>query len=196
MNTKLQELTEKIYAEGVEKGKSQAAEIVAEAQAKADKIIAEARTEAEKIVADAETKAAELDKNTRSELRLFAQQAVNALKTEVTDLVTDRLANESIKAANPDGKFMQQMILKMCEKWAAEGRVVIETKDAKALTDYFNANAKALLAKGVEIKETKGIKTDFTIAPEKGGYKISFGDAEFVEYFKEFLRPQLVEMLF
>jgi hypothetical protein len=28
------------------------------------------------------------------------------------------------------------------------------------------------------------------------GYKITFGDAELLAYFKEFLRPKLVEMLF
>ena len=46
------------------------------------------------------------------------------------------------------------------------------------------------------ITEVKGIKTAFTIQPAKGGYKLAFGDAEFIAYFKEMLRPQLVEMLF
>ena len=50
--------------------------------------------------------------------------------------------------------------------------------------------------KGVVIKEVKGIKADFTIQPAKGGYKLAFGEAEFIAYFKEMLRPQLVEMLF
>ena len=37
---------------------------------------------------------------------------------------------------------------------------------------------------------------NFTIQPAKGGYKLAFGDAEFIAYFKEMLRPQLVEELF
>ena len=41
-----------------------------------------------------------------------------------------------------------------------------------------------------------GNKASFAIAPADGSYKIHFGEAEFVEYFKEFLRPQLIEMLF
>ena len=79
---------------------------------------------------------------------------------------------------------------------AKEGEVLIETKDAEALRKYFAANAKGVLDKGVAIKEVKGIKTDFAIQPAKGGYKLAFGDAEFIAYFKEMLRPQLVEELF
>jgi V/A-type H+-transporting ATPase subunit E len=91
---------------------------------------------------------------------------------------------------------MQSVIAKMAEAMAKEGAVTIEAKDAKALNDYFAANAKDVLNKGVKIEEVKGLKTDFQIRPEKGGYKLAFGEAEFVAYFKEFLRPQLVEMLF
>ena len=36
----------------------------------------------------------------------------------------------------------------------------------------------------------------FTIVPADGSYKVSFGEDEFVAFFKEFLRPGLVEMLF
>jgi V/A-type H+-transporting ATPase subunit E len=53
-----------------------------------------------------------------------------------------------------------------------------------------------LLDKGVKIVEVKNIKTDFSIVPEKGGYKLNFGEKEFVAYFKEFLRPQLIDILF
>ena len=91
---------------------------------------------------------------------------------------------------------MQGIIAKLAEQMAKNGEVVIETKDAEALKKYFGANAKGLLDKGVSIKEVKGIKTDFTIQPAKGGYKLAFGEAEFIAYFKEMLRPQLVEMLF
>ena len=49
---KLQELTEKIYREGVEKGRAEAARLVEEAKAEAARIVAEAETKA------AETEAA------------------------------------------------------------------------------------------------------------------------------------------
>lgn len=196
MNTKLQELTDKIYQEGVEKGNAEAKSIVDNAQAQADGIIANARAEAEKIIAAAQVKSEELDKNTQSELRLFAQQSVNALKTEITDLICGEIASGSVKAATADGSFMQKIILTLVQEWAKNDRLTIEAKDAKALTDYFMSNAKDLLNKGVKITQSNGIKTDFAIVSEDKGYKITFGEEELVAYFKEFLRPKLVEMLF
>ena len=192
----LSELTDKIYAEGVEKGNAEAKQIVDAAQAKAAEIVAAAEKKAAAALAAAETKAADLDKKTRAELKLYAEQSVNAVKTEITNLLADKIAADSVKAATTDAKFMQDIIAKLAEQMAKQGEVVIEAKNAEALKKYFAANAKGLLDKGVQIKEVKGIKTDFTIQPAKGGYKLAFGDAEFVAYFKEMLRPQLVEMLF
>ena len=192
----LSELTDKIYAEGVEKGNAEAQQIVEKANAKAAEIISAAEKKAAALLEDAQLKSADLDKKTRAELKLYAEQSVNAVKTEVTNLLADRIAADSVKAATTDAKFMQGIIAKMAEQMAKEGEVLIEAKDADALRKYFAANAKGLLDKGVKIAEVKGIKTDFTIQPAKGGYKLAFGDAEFIAYFKEMLRPQLVELLF
>jgi len=192
----LSELTDKIYAEGVEKGNAEAQQIVANANAKAEEIVANANDKAKAIIAEAESKSADLDKKTRAELKLYAEQSVNAVKTEIVNLLADKIAADSVKAATTDAKFMQGLIAKLAEQMAKEGEVLIEAKDAEALKKYFAANAKGLLDKGVKINEVKGIKTDFVIQPAKGGYKLAFGDAEFIAYFKEMLRPQLVEMLF
>lgn len=192
----LSELTDKLYAEGVEKGNQEAQVIISKANDEAAAIIAQAQKDAEAVMAQAQAKSKELDTNTRSELKLYAQQSISAIKTEITNIVTDKIVRDSVENATKDAKFMQTIIAKMAEQMVKEGNVVIEAKDAEALKKYFAANAKSLLDKGVEIKEVKGIKTAFTIAPANGGYKLNFGDEEFVAYFKEFLRPQLIDLLF
>lgn len=192
----LEELTNKIYAEGVEKGKAEAAAIVAKAEEQAAAVKAKAEAEAADIIARAQQKAAELDKNTRAELKLYADQSVSAIKTQVSDLLTGRVAEESVKAATADKAFMQKVIAEMAQQMAKEGEVTIAAKDAEALKAYVAANLKGALDKGVKITEVKGQKVDFSIVPAKGGYKIDFGEAEFVAYFKDYLRPQIVEMLF
>lgn len=193
---KLEELTNKIYAEGVEKGNQEAQAIIAKAEEKAAQIVAEAEKQAQERIAKAEQKASELDKITRSELKMYAEQSINALKTEVTNLVNGKVVEGSVKAATADAAFMQSIIAKMAEQMAKEGGVEIDAKDAESLRNYFAANAKELLNAGVKINEVKGIKTDFQIKAENGSYKLAFGDAEFVAYFKEFLRPQLIDLLF
>lgn len=196
MNNKLQELTDKIYLEGVEKGKNEAKEIISKASEDAEKIIAQAKSEAEKILADAEKQAKELEKNTKSELKLYTNQSLNALKSEITNIISDKISSAAVNAALDDKQFMQSIISDIASKWVANGDVIIEAKDAKSLEDYFIANTKNLLNNGVTIKEVKGLKTDFTISPVHNGFKVAFGENEFIEYFKEFLRPKLVDMLF
>lgn len=196
MDSKIQELTEKIYREGVEKGNEEAGRIVADAKEKEAGMLREARTEADAIVEQARREADERRKNTEAELRMYAAQAVEALKTEVADLVTDRVVRKEVKAATGDADFMRQMMLEIAREWAKNGEMTIQTSDADKLSAYFKAKAAELLQGGVRIEEVNGHKTSFAIAPADGSFKVQFGETEFVEYFKEFLRPQLIEMLF
>ena len=88
MENKIQELTDKIYREGVEKGNEEARRLIANAQEEAKKIVEDAHKEAESIIASSRKSADELTENTKSELKLFAGQAVNALKSEIATMVT------------------------------------------------------------------------------------------------------------
>lgn len=196
MDAKIQELTDKIYREGVEKGNEEAGRIIAQAKAEEQNILQSAREEAEEIVAQARKEAAEWKKNTVSELKMFASQAVEALKSEVTNLITGKVVSDNVKAASTDADFMKKMMLEIAREWAKNGAISIQTSDAKELTSYFQANAVDLLNQGVTIEEVNGRKTSFSIAPADGSYKISFGEEEFITYFKEFLRPQLIDILF
>ena len=107
---KIQELTSKLYAEGVEKGKEEADKIIAQAKAMRDQIVEDAKKEAEQIVSSAKKETGELKSNTESELKLFASQAAEALKSEITNLVTDKLSASNVKAAVEDKTFMQKLI--------------------------------------------------------------------------------------
>ena len=196
MDTKIQELTEKIYKEGVEKGQEEANRIIAQARAQEENVIREAENKAKQLLAAAEKQAEELKRNTEAELRLFTSQAIEALKSEIANLVTGRIVTDNVKSVTVDASFMQQVILELAKEWAKNEAVTIQTSEAGSLTSYFAANAKALLDRGVSIEQVNGKKTSFTLLPAGGAYKISFGEDEFIAYFKEFLRPQLIEMLF
>lgn len=196
MENKIQELTDKIYREGVEKGNEEAQRLIGNAQEEAAKIVEEARKEAEAIVAAAHKKAAETAENTQSELKLFAGQAVNALKSEIATLLNDQVVTVAVKGFVADKEYLNKFIVSLATQWTANESIVISTADAENLKKYFASKAKALLDKGVTIEKVNGMKALFTISPADGSYKVSFGEEEFENYFKEFLRPQLVEMLF
>ncbi len=196
MENKIQELTDKIYREGVEKGNEEAQRLVGNAREEAAKILEDARKEADAIIAAARKTAAETAENTQSEIKLFAGQAVNALKTEVASLLTNQVVTEAVKGFVSDKDYLNKFIVSLATQWVADEAIVISTADAEGLKKYFAANAKAVLDKGVKIEQVNGNKTLFSISPADGSYKVNFGEEEFENYFKDFLRPQLVEMLF
>ena len=76
-NNKLQELTQKLYNDGLEKGRSEAERLVAEAKEQAAKIVADARAEAEAINKAAELRAEDVAKNAMTEITLAGRQAVS-----------------------------------------------------------------------------------------------------------------------
>lgn len=193
---KIDELTDKIYREGVEKGKAEAERILTDAQNEAKRILEEAQVQAEAIKSEAEKKAAELDKNTRSELKLYTDQAVNAIKSEVVTLVSDKLLKDAVGKLTSDADFLGKFLVAMAGRWSDTQPMTIETAEAEKLKAYFAAQAKELLDKGITINKINDKDVLFVIAPADGSYKIKFGEDEFISYLKEFLRPQLIEMLF
>lgn len=196
MESKIQELTNKLLNEGVEKGKIEAEKIIAAAKDESAKIVANAKTEAADIEAAAKKNADTIKDNTVAELKMYSAQALSALKTEVTNVLTNATVEEVVKKVVDDKDFMNQFILKLAEKWGSQQDIVITAEDADSLKAVFAKQAKALLDKSVKIEGVHGQKALFTVQPADGSYKVNFGEAEFEDYFKSFLRPQLVDMLF
>ena len=83
MESKIQQLTDKILNEGVERGKEEAAKIIASANDESKDIIAKAQQQAEEIIAQANKQAESLKKNTCAELQMFADQAQNAFVQKI-----------------------------------------------------------------------------------------------------------------
>ena len=196
MNTKIQELTDIIYNEGVAKGQAQADQILAQAQEQAQKIVSDAQKEADSLLAAARKESADNAENVRKELKLYAAQAVEALKSEIATVITDKIVTDSVKGFTADKKVFNEFILTMAREWGKNQQIEIKSADAEALKKYFAANAKDLLDKGVKITQVNGRESEFSIQPADGSYKVNFGTEEFENWFKSILRPQLVETLF
>lgn len=196
MEEKIKELTDKLLSEGVEKGKAEAEKIVSSANEQAKGIIADAQKQADDIIAKAKKDSENLMENTKAELRMYARQAEDALKTEIANVVSADAVKNSVSKITADKDFMNHFILKIAEKWGAGENIEIGAADAASLKAVFAAEAKSLLDKKIKIKQVNGQKALFTIEPSDGSYKVCFGEDEFDNYFKSFLRPQIIEMLF
>ena len=193
---KIQELTSKLYEEGVKKGNAEAQKIIAEAEKKEKQILDDANSKAQQIIDAAKKKSTEVNSNAESELKLYASQALEGLKTEVTNIITGKIATSSVKGAVEDKEFMQKLIINLMQNWAEKQTMIVGVENKDELENYIKANAKSLLDNKLKIESVNGIKTGFVIGPDDGTYKVKFGEDEFIEYFKEFLRPQIQQLLF
>ena len=127
---------------------------------------------------------------------MYTTQALNALKSEIANVVTGRLVGEATEKLAKDKDFLQRFTVALASKWVESEPITISSQEADELKAYFAAQAKGLLEKGVTIEKVNNTDTLFTIAPADGSYKVNFGKEEFENYFKAFLRPLLVDMLF
>ncbi len=202
MQTKLQELTEKIYQEGVNKAKEEADKIVSTAQKEADELVAAAKKQAEGIVKDAEKDAEELKTNSMNELQLSARQLISDTRQKVVNLIETKVVEPEVKASFKDVAFTQEVIQTLVKNWNPKGEdrvdvsVLLPKEQQKDFENFFKGKTGEMLGKGVEISFSDKIKGGFKIGPKEGGYLISFSDEDFDNLFRGYLRPRLIEMLF
>ena len=202
MENKLQELTKKLYDEGLEKGRAEADRLVGEAKNEAAKIVAEARAQAEEIVKKARDKAEDVEKNTMTEIALAGKQAAAKIKSEIASLIVARTTSEGVKKTSLDPDFIREMLLAVARNWngAEGGKVELEAllpeAERKTLDAAFEKSAKELLAAGVEVGWSKEVKTGFRVGAKEGGYYISFSDADLEALLSGYLREKVSRMLF
>lgn len=202
MENKLQELTQKLYADGVEKAKNEAEKIIADAQTKANQIIKNANFEAETIIANAKSESAELKKKTESELKLSSKQVIATVKNHVTNLIVKDLLSKDIEKALGDNDFIKSVIELMVKKWQSDDA---ESTDLQIILpqemkDNFNKNIKEkinqLLAKGLTVSFEDSFKSGFKIAPKDNSYIINFTQEDFDNFFKTYLRAKTANLLY
>ncbi len=202
MQNKLQELTDKLYNEGLSKGKQEAEEMVASAKAKADQIIAKAKGEAEQIIASSEKDAEELRSKVNNDIKLASTQTISFVKQQVENAVITKVINDPVKSALSDVEFVKSMITKVVSAFDAanpqsKGLDVILPADAQSeLFDFVKNQIGKSLKGGIEVKSVKGMANGFKIAPKDSGYQISFTESEFSNMFGEFVRPATKKILF
>ena len=199
MENKLKELTDKLYGEGLEKGRAEAERLVADAEAKAQKIVAEAQ--AAQIIKQADEKAADTAKNSMTEIALAGKQAVATIKGEIADLIIAKSTDAALKGATLDADFIKSMLLEVAKNWngnsdKVELKALLPEACEKEFAAKFGASTGELLAAGIEVGYSKDVRTGFKIGEKNGGYYISFTDESFAALLQQYLREKVSHLLF
>lgn len=196
MDNKLLELTQKVYSEGIEKAKADAVAIIQEANNKAEEIIKEAQQQSAEIQRKAMANANDLSRNAESELKMASRQAIAKLKQQITEMISARAIEKPVKDIMKDKEFIGDLIIKVATCYNNNIELILPQSDKDKISAYFNDRLNAELANGININFDGTMKGGFQIIPKGENYTVSFTDEDFANYFKSFMRPRTIELLF
>lgn len=202
MQNKLQELTEKIYKEGLSKGAEEAAQLVGKAKEDAAKIVADAKKQAEQIITQAKKESEDFRKNVETEINISARQAVSGLKQDISALLESKVIDAPLVSALQDVDFIKKIIETAISRWEPnsagkiELRLLLPADMESKLKEHISSKIFSALNKDFEVVADSKMKYGFKIGPKDGSYIISFSDKDFESLFREYMRPRIIEMLF
>jgi V/A-type H+-transporting ATPase subunit E len=198
---KLQELTDKLYNEGLSKGQQEAEIILNQAKVEAERILSEATGKAKEIEIAAKKQATETKANAEAEIKLAGKQIIGEVKQTVENLILTKAIGPDIKHAFDDATFVRTLITTATERFNPHNSenvslfMIVPEGQKNAIAEYLAGKVSSALS-SLEISEDSRIKSGFKIGSKDDGYYISFTDEDFENLFKTYLRPKVSELLF
>lgn len=197
---KLQELTDRLYNEGLSKGKAEGEQILEAARKEAEQIIAEAKKQAASILDKAGKEAEDLKLKVTSDVKMAAAQSIQATKKDVENLIMNKFTSENVTKTMSSADFVKEFIKAVAEKFSADEAtdlsVVLPAALQAELEPFVKGELSNILGKTVTASFSKKIGGGFTIGPKDGGYFISLTDETFNDLISEYLRPVTKKLLF
>lgn len=200
MENKLQELTDKLYKEGLSKGKKEGEAILAKANEKASKIIEAAQKKADEIIRNAGKEAEDFRKKVEGDVRMAAVQSVQATRKDIENLLVKGMVADKVDSALSSPDFIKEVILEVARNFNAEEPVALEAVLPESLKSQLEPFIQGELSKALDGKVqatfSKKIAGGFSIGPKDGSYFISMTNEAFNNLISEYLRPATCKLLF
>ncbi|MBQ7254601.1 MAG: hypothetical protein IJS30_08010 [Bacteroidales bacterium] len=201
MQNKLQELTDKLYNEGLAKGRQDADNLLSQAREQAGKIVAEANEQAERILADARKAADDLRTRTEGDIKMASTQTLAALRQQIEQMVSAKAVSAKVDDALADKEFVSKLIATVAGAFKADGAaasldVILPEQMKSQLDDFLAKNIDKALAGSLSFSFSDDFAEGFRIAPKDGGYYLNFTDESFKALLGEYLRPATTKILF
>ena len=197
---KLQELTQKLYEEGLAKGKQDGEALLQKAQSEAEGIVKQAQEEAEAILAKARKDAEDFKVKVEGDVKMAAQQAVQATRTDIENLVVAKVVDGTVDKALANEDYLKGIITAVAQKFSADEpadlSLVLPESLKAALEPFVKNELGKLLGKGVDASFSKKVAGGFKIGPKDGGYFVSLTDDTFKDLIGSYLRPATKKLLF
>ena len=201
MSQKLQEMTQKLYQEGVEKARIEAEKKIEEAEQSKQEILAQAKKEAEDLIENGKREAEKLVAKGESELKLAAKQSVSALRQKTVELLAHAILGNGINIALDDRDFLKEIIHTLVSGWSSDTqsldlKLVLSKEKQNELEGFLKKELFEQLNKGLVIEFEERMKTGFRVVAKDGSFMLSFSNLDFEQYFQSFVKENIRSVLF
>ena len=197
---KLQELTQRLYEEGLAKGKQDGEAALQKALAEAEDIVKKAREEADAILAKARKEADDFKVKVEGDVKMAASQAIQATRADIGNLVVAKLTDTPVDKALSNEEYIKGIITAVAQRFSADepaDLALVLPENLKAgLEPFVQDQLGKLLGKGIEATFSRKVTGGFKIGPKDGGYFVSLTDETFRELIGSYLRPVTKKLLF
>lgn len=198
MDNKIQEITQQLYREGIEKAEIEAAQILQLAQEQATAIVQQAEEGKQRLLAQAQLQATELTKRTHAELRLVINQALQKLRQNISQLIRQQALDVPLTHALQDPQALVGLLDTVINHLYLneQGQLHIQLNAAQedTIRTYLNGKIGETLEKEPFIKPDDSINAGFKIGRVGENYVISFTDDDFTAYISQFMHPEIAKI--
>ena len=197
---KLQELTQKLYEEGLSKGKAEGEALLAKARQEAAEIVKQAHEEADAILARARKEAEGYKTKVEGDVKMAATQAIQATRESIENLLVGKAVDAPVKDALSEEAFVKGIITAVAERFSAQEpediALILPERFRSGLEPFLKNELGKLVGKGVQASFSSRLQGGFQIGPKDGSYLISLTDSSFQELIGSYLRPATKQLLF
>lgn len=202
MENKLQALTDKLYEDGLSKGREEGERLLREAEAQAAKTIEQAREQAKGIVDAAVRESEDLKKNALTEVNITSRQIIASLKQQIEESLMEKTVAAAVHSALEQKEFVQGLILKAMAAFNPEKNagfsleLLLPEAERAAYDEFLKGSIGQELKNGLEVKFSGDLQSGFKITDKAQGYRLGFTEEDFMALFEEYARPRIKKMLF
>ncbi|MBO6223581.1 MAG: hypothetical protein J6N56_07385 [Bacteroidales bacterium] len=201
MQDKLQQLTEKLYNEGLSKGKEDAAKMLEDARNESERIIAEAQQQKKEILAQADKECSQLKEMAQSDIKTASRQALTQIRQDIEKAVKMEVVSSPVKEALSSSEFMQSLITTVVsafspDKESSPLEVILPQGKKAELESFVKDSLARKFDGGLDVTFSKEISGGLKVSRKGSGYFIDFTDNAFEQIISEYLRPKTRKLIF
>lgn len=202
MQNKLQELTDRLYQEGLSKGEVEAKAIIEKAKQEAAEIIVAAEKKSKEILENASNEAAAEKSKIENELKLLSKKSIATIRQQIEQSITAKAIEEPLRSALEEKEFISKIIEESLSAFNPQGSepISLELLLPKArqseLEEYLQSKIREIFNQGVDIVFDTKTESGFKIKNNRGGYLLSFTEEDFKNLLLQYLKPKSAKFLF